>query len=130
MGKYQPLGEFLRSRGAAEIPMNFAEIEAVIGTTLPPSASTQPAWWSNNPSNNVMTKVWLDAGFRTERVDLGGRKLVFRRRDRQPERTDLERPLRREGRHPAFGALRGTVTIAPGVDLTDPLNEPWGGEGG
>jgi hypothetical protein len=128
VGKYQPLGEFLRSRGTIEIPMNFSEIEAVIGTTLPPSASTQPAWWSNNPSNNVMTKVWLDAGFRTERLDLGGRKLVFRRRDKEPARAASQ--ASRQGHHPAFGALRGTVTVAPDVDLTDPLDEPWGGEGG
>ena len=37
------------------------------------------AWWSNNPSNNVMTKVWLAAGYLTEQVDVSARKLVFRR---------------------------------------------------
>jgi hypothetical protein len=30
------------------------------------------------------------------------------------------------GRHPIFGALRGTITIAPGVDLTEPADPEWG----
>ncbi|MEA2936481.1 MAG: hypothetical protein QOD74_3127, partial [Variibacter sp.] len=59
--------------------MTFAEIERITGSKLPPKAQHQRAWWSNNPSNNVMTKVWLEAGYETERVDMAGRKLVFRR---------------------------------------------------
>ncbi|MBA3812789.1 MAG: hypothetical protein H0X27_14305 [Caulobacteraceae bacterium] len=51
MGKYEPLGEFLRSRATIEVPMRFDEVEAVIGTPLPPAAGRHPAWWSNNPSD-------------------------------------------------------------------------------
>ena len=29
-------------------------------------------------------------------------------------------------RHPLFGFLKGTVTIAPGVDLTEPADPYWG----
>ena len=79
MIKYDPLGAYLSGRDASQTPMTFDEIECVIGAPLPPAAGRYPAWWSNNPSNNVMTKVWLDAGYRSERVDLGARKLVFRR---------------------------------------------------
>jgi hypothetical protein len=32
-----------------------------------------------------MTKVWLEAGFKTEQVDIEGRKLVFRRVTPSPE---------------------------------------------
>jgi hypothetical protein len=28
--------------------------------------------------------------------------------------------------HPLIGALRGTVTIAPGTDLTQPADPEWG----
>lgn len=108
--------------------MSFGDIERVIGLPLPPKAQAQRAWWSNNPSNNVMTKVWLQAGFRTERVDLDGRRLVFRR----AEPDDLPKPWQPgepiplvNGRHPAFGALKGMITIAPGVDLTEPACPEW-----
>jgi hypothetical protein len=131
MGKYDPLGAFLRSRDADETPMTFEEVEAVIGAPLPPAAARHPAWWSNNPRNNVMTRVWLDAGFRTERVDLSGGKLVFRRvaapagptspaaPPTGPRRGVLE-ALRRE--------LGGTVRVRPGVDLTAPTGEAWDAE--
>jgi hypothetical protein len=33
---------------------------------------------------------------------------------------------RQRGRHPLFGALKGTITIAPGVDLTEPADPEWG----
>src|SRR6266849_3638309 len=78
MTKYSNLGEFLRDQKNSSIRLTFAEVERIIGHKLPPSAR-YPAWWSNHPSNNVMTKVWLAAGFKTEQVDVVGRKLVFRR---------------------------------------------------
>jgi hypothetical protein len=84
MTKYANLGKYLEQQDNSLIRMTFREVEAVIGCSLPRS-SRYPAWWSNNPSNNVMTKVWLEAGFKTEQVDIEGRKLVFRRvKPRQP----------------------------------------------
>ena len=59
--------------------MTFREIEKITGAKLPPKAQHHRAWWSNNPDNNVMTKVWLAAGFESAQVDMEGRKLVFRR---------------------------------------------------
>ena len=77
--KYDALGQFLKTRASdSTVPMTFAEIEEIIGSKLPPSAYEHRPWWSNNPSNNVMTKVWLAAGFKTEQVDVAGEKLVFR----------------------------------------------------
>jgi hypothetical protein len=143
--KYGALGDFLRRQMGDEVPMSFAEIERVIGSTLPPNSQHYPAWWSNSPWNNVMTKVWLDAGFKSERVDIKGRRLVFRRvlqsasgkiRDRsvpgmadetrefRPAETDSEK---KQGRSPLWGALKGTFTIEPGYDLTSPMysDEEW-----
>src|SRR3954471_8614018 len=79
MSKYHLLGKFLQEQANSEVPMSFAEIEQITGVKLPPKAALQRAWWSNNPSNNVMTKIWLDAGFRTEQVDLHAKKLVLNR---------------------------------------------------
>ncbi len=111
--------------------MTFAEIEQVIGEALP-NSKAYAAWWSNNPSNNVMTKVWLEAGYRTEQVDTEGEKLVFRRdptiargndkRDLAPARNQSKSPRR----HPLFGVLKGKVTVLPETDLTAPADPTWG----
>src|SRR3954470_9204032 len=111
MGKYTRLGEFLRAQRSKEVPMTFAEIERVIGAKLPPNSPQYPAWWSNNPLNNVMTKEWLRAGFRTEQVDVKARKVIFRRvHDNRSEPAPV-RSTRKGERHPLFGALKGTVTV-------------------
>lgn len=108
--------------------MSFAEIERVTGSPLPPKSQAQRAWWSNNPSNNVMTKVWLEAGFRTERVDLQARRLVFRRAEPKnapkPWQEGDPIPLV-DGRHPILGCMKGMITVAPGVDLTEPACPEW-----
>src|SRR2546421_10041955 len=79
MGKYEPLGQFLRKQRSPEVPLTFREIEKITGAKLPPKAQHHRAWWSNNPSNNVMTKVWLEAGYESAQVDVAARRLVFRR---------------------------------------------------
>ncbi|HEY1612391.1 MAG TPA: hypothetical protein VGF97_01705 [Rhizomicrobium sp.] len=134
--KYEGLGHFLKKQAMLEVPMSFAEIERVVGVKLPPSAYRHRPWWSNNASNSVMTQVWLDAGFRTERVDMGGRKLVFRRvsavgapgsrRQASSEGVGERAPDKKTPRrHPLFGALKGTFTIEPGYDLTEPSMPEW-----
>ncbi len=130
MGKYAPLGDHLRKQRTTLVQMTFAQIERVIGSKLPKS-QRHPAWWSNNPWNNVMTKVWLDAGFETEQVDVEGRKLVFRRVGSATPAADNS-SLGDGGdkgsstRHPLIGWMKGTVRIAPGVDLTEPADPEWG----
>jgi len=126
MGKYTRLGEFLRAQRSKEVPMTFAEIERVIGGKLPPNSPQYPAWWSNNPSNNVMTKVWLNAGFRTQQVDVKARKVVFRRIDEKATETSSLRRARKGEHHPLFGALKDVTFIPPGVDLTEPADPDWG----
>ena len=66
--------------------MTSAEIEELLGEKLPASKQ-YPAWWSNNPSNNPMTKEWLSAGFQTESVNIASERLVFRKSD-GPARTE------------------------------------------
>jgi hypothetical protein len=130
MGKYEPLTQFLLKQEMNEVHMTFAQIERVIDAKLPPKAQHHRAWWSNSPSNNVMTKAWLDAGFRSEQVDMEGRKLVFRRVTPKPSevlQTDVsgERATISK-RHPLIGALKGLIRIAPGTDLTQPADPEWG----
>jgi len=79
MGKYDDFGKYLKRQKRRRIPMSFKEIERVLGFSLPKSAYVHREWWSNHPSNNPLTQVWLDAGYETEQVDMEAQKLVFRR---------------------------------------------------
>ena len=130
MSKYDRLGDHLRQQAGPEVPMSFAEIERVTGVPLPAKSQSYAAWWSNNPSNNVMTKVWLAAGFKTERVDLRGRRLVFRRAKALPVTGSDGIPrgsqTGRASRHPALGGLKGLIQVVPGTDLTKPVDPTWG----
>ena len=135
MSKYVPLTAHLRGSGQVSVSMTFETIERIVGVKLPPSAYKYRAWWSNNPTNSVITHAWLEAGYKTANVDMPGRKLVFRKC--LPDAPSIEPG---DGRHVQdnaseavgagffsriFGALKGTVTIAPGTDLTSPVDEDW-----
>lgn len=146
MSKYRALRTYLEGRSTDAVPMTFAEIERLLGFKLPRSQA-YPAWWSNNPTNNVMTNEWLAAGYKTEQVDIAGRKLVFRRipgpqaakpapgfeeASIMPEFKPLSaapppEPVggKTRRRHPGFGALKDVTWIAPGVDLTEPAYPEW-----
>lgn len=137
--KYAGLGAFLEAQRRAEVPMTFAEVERITQVPLPPSARRHRPWWSNNPHNSVMTRVWLDAGFKTERVDMAGEKLVFRRTAASHAGGSTP-PTAQSGptppgdgsgeedhvRHPFFGALKGLIRIPPDTDLTEPADPDWG----
>jgi hypothetical protein len=125
--KYSNLGEFLRDQKNSSIRLTFAEVERIIGHKLPPSAR-YPAWWSNHPSNNVMTKVWLAAGFKTEQVDIERKKLVFRRVETKSSASNPKReiPGTENGYYPFYGAMKGLIRIPPDLDLTEPADPDWG----
>jgi len=131
MSKYNPLFENLSARTDDYLPMTFGEIERILGFDLPQS-KIYPAWWSNNTSNNVMTKAWLEAGYKTESVDIASEKLVFRRNDVRVSRKKTKdnqnsaNNADKGNRSSLFGWMAGTITIAPGVDLTEPADPNWG----
>ncbi len=121
MGKYEPLGEYLKKQKHAVVRMTFSEIERILQRRLPPSKMHR-AWWSNNPNNNVMTKEWLSAGFETEQVDVESGKLVFRRANREMQKQE---PHKR----PFFGSMKGMIKFAPGFDPTEPTGVDWEEQG-
>jgi hypothetical protein len=122
MSKYDPLGDYLSKQAKESIPMTFVEIERLLHLELPPSKSHR-AWWSNNPSNNVMTKQWLNAGYETEQVDVEAGRLVFRRVAGPKKRAD-------QPKGSVFGCLKGMVKVSPGTDLTAPTGDDWETETG
>ena len=136
MSKYATLEAHLRESGQDTVPMTFADIEQVIGTDLPRSAFKYRPWWSNNPSNSSITQSWLKAGYKTENVDMAGKKLVFVKAAQYPPPPESgAHALRDAAPAPAaasggflsrvFGVLEGTVTVKPGTDLTAPIDTKW-----
>ena len=75
MGKYEPLEHFLKKQRTKRWRVAFREIEAMLGFKLPQSAFKYPAWWSNDETGHSHAKAWLDAGWRTEEVDLALAKI-------------------------------------------------------
>lgn len=122
MSKYEALPQFLARTDRSTHRMSFREIEGVLGFKLPKSAYEHEAWWSNNATGHSHAQAWLKFGWRTEAVDLAGRKVTFRRAAAAPA-TPTEK------RDP-WGCMAGTVTILPGTDLTAPSGESWNAEEG
>jgi hypothetical protein len=80
MAKYDPLETYLTRRGSDEIELAFEELERIIGTELPPSA-TRPQWWANErdpASRHVQRSAWRKAGYDAFLLPRG--RVLFRRR--------------------------------------------------
>ncbi len=120
MSKYEPLPQFLEAGKASTRRMGFDQIERILGFKLPKSAYAHEAWWSNNEMGHSHARAWLSAGWRTKDVDLSERTVTFYR----------EVPPKSSAKADPWGCMAGTVTIAPGVDLTAPTGELWNAEEG
>ena len=121
MSRYDRLKAFLHQRDEQRIPMTFADIEEVLGRSLPASARRHRAWWSNNPTNNVMTNAWLEAGYRTTDVDMAGERLVFERvMDEQVQDVVDNSSL-----PPLHGLMRGTLRLPSDEELIQPAEPDW-----
>ncbi len=135
MSKYAPLAAHLKAQAFAEVPMRFSEIERVLHAKLPRSAYVHRPWWANETHGHVHAKSWLEAGYETAQVDMEGKRLVFRRVAPAARARGMEEGTRmyqaedrkNAARHPAIGSMKGLITIAPGVDITDPVytDEEW-----
>lgn len=120
MSKYEPLPQFLASGPGSIQRLSFAEIERILGFKLPKSAYEHEAWWSNNPTGHSHARAWLEAGWRTQDVNLDGRKVTFLR----------TAPAAISPAGDPWGCMAGTVTIMTDADLTAPLDEQWNAQEG
>jgi len=78
--KYYPLFEHLQRCNQEEITLTFAEIEALMGSSLPSSALSKKNWWSNRDSSSALQAgAWISAGYHIESVDLNQQAVTFRR---------------------------------------------------
>ncbi len=92
-GKYQRLHAYLSGLRVQEWRTSFAEVEAVIGFVLPPSARLHRPWWGNQRggSGHSQSLAWSVAGWETARVDMEAETLLFRRtRPEPPPRPSLD----------------------------------------
>ncbi len=121
MSKYEALGRFLQGLSAASVHLSFEEVEKILGFKLPPSAYVHSEWWSNNPVGHSHARSWVEAGWRTNKVDRKSRTLVFHRQS--VASTEV-------GASPLFGRMRGSIVSRPDVDLTEPTREIWNAERG
>ena len=82
-GKYQSLYQYLKDRYANTVVLTFAQIEDLLGFTLPDSARVHPEWWANpDPSDltppQPQSRSWTLAS-RTATANLRARTVVLER---------------------------------------------------
>lgn len=135
MSKYDPLFRHLsNSRGTVDL--QFSDIEEILGFRLPGSARNHPAWWSNSGGTHVQSAAWLAAGYKTEDVNVEQETVRFvaehagfgemkQANVKQVGQSPKQPAEPKASHHPAYGALKGMITIPPGVDLTEPSYPDW-----
>jgi hypothetical protein len=80
-GAYQLLYKYLSDRFANRVVLTFAEIEDLLGFSLPERARLQLEWWGNGPSiagRSTQSDSWTLAS-RTATVNMSAQSVVFER---------------------------------------------------
>lgn len=78
--KYSALARHLAGLPAQSLTMSFAEVEGIIGDTLPASAYKHQAWWSNETAGtHNWAHLWQAAGWRQVSVSFERQEVSFRR---------------------------------------------------
>lgn len=75
--KYQPLQDFLSRNTRSPITLTFSEIETLLQTTLPGSARTNRAWWSNRSKGALQAAAWIQSGYTVQTLDLATEQVTF-----------------------------------------------------
>lgn len=79
-GKYAPLYHHLGRQRGSEWSASFADLEHILGFSLPDSARLYRPWWANDTkSGHSQSMAWTLAGWKTAQVDLDAERLLFRR---------------------------------------------------
>ena len=132
MAKYDPLRQHLSELPDIEWTPSFSEIELILGSSLPASATQHRTWWANSGGLLVHQEAWLTAGWRVESVEISRRQVTFRRKGvsagngvsrTQPVAERRERK-NGDGALPAaliktLAASRKPVNLSARIDWTD-----------
>lgn len=91
MGKYEPLGQYLKGLKRESWDAEFTDIEKVLQFELPHSAHRHSAWWANEShGSHSHARSWREAGWETANVDLARKRLRFVRARKQIRSENAE----------------------------------------
>lgn len=79
--QYRYLHKYLRDRFADTVVLTFAEIEDLLGSSLPDAARLQAGWWTHVEANGTLSpqcQVWTQAK-RIATPNLSSRTVRFER---------------------------------------------------
>ena len=124
--KYDALRAALAAVAGDEAVMSFGEIEALLGFALPASARTYREWWANTGGTHVQATAWLQAGWRTSRVDLEQERVMFLRDDAGRTRTARGASAGMEDGDPAVVVIRREALTPAAIRLIEDCAEELG----
>jgi hypothetical protein len=76
--KYSPLRDYLSAHKSDRVELTYAQIEEIIGATLPPSARQHSAFWANHyGGTHVWATQWMDAGWKVDSHSVSSERVVF-----------------------------------------------------
>ena len=74
---YEPLRHHLSNLDGAAVTLSFWEVQKILNRSLPRSAFTTQAWWSNERTHTHARYGWLAAGWRVTSVNMNGLSVTF-----------------------------------------------------
>jgi len=78
--KYLPLETWFRNQATTveQIELTFDQVEAILGSSLPKSATKLQTWWTNvEPKFQSHRTAWLNNGWRVTEFDQQARWVKF-----------------------------------------------------
>lgn len=79
MNKFIRLYSYLTGKSDEEIKLTFEEIEEIIGSSLPASATKHQSYFSNTETHAIY-KAWDNAGYYVSKVNIGERYIILKRK--------------------------------------------------
>lgn len=79
--EYQSLYRYLENRFADTVVLTFAQVESLLGFTLPAPARLRPDWWASPEADAVpsaQSRSWIEAS-RTATPNLRAQSVTFER---------------------------------------------------
>ena len=76
--KYKALSEFLYENWEKRITLSYAELEKILGFSLPASAHNLPQSYWANTEYHTYAKSWLKLGYKAK-VDIENKQVCFER---------------------------------------------------